>query len=169
MNKNDEWLRVVSLCLWSLRHVLKRVGRQYEVPYNGTSHSSPNTHTDMKNLRDYLRDHAIQTYTPGREFNDDTPEARDFIAKGGAYNNTPKAFSTFTRDTRKASYKQRSTSANVESESDGEDTGTFPDCFQNAMEAYNGELTLEDMEVDDLDIEGTLAAMRAMAQNLNFE
>lgn len=123
----------------------------------------------MKNLRDYLQTNSIQTYTRGRQFNDDTPEARNFIAKGGAYTNTPKAFSTFTRDTRKASYKRPSSSADVESESDGEDTGTFPDRFQDAMEAYNGELTLEDLEVDDLDIEGNIAAMRTMAQNLNFE
>lgn len=151
-----------------LRHVLKRVGRQYEVPYNRTSHSSPDTQEDMKNLRDYLRTHSIQTYTRGREFNDDTPEARDFIAKGGAYNNTPKAFSTFTRDTCKASYKAQSSLADVESESDGEDNGTVPDPFHDAIEAYNGELTLEDLEDEDLDIEGTLAAMRAMAQNLTF-
>lgn len=56
----------------------------------------------------------------------------------------------------------------MESESDGEDTGTVPDPCHDAIEAYNGELTLEDLEDEDLDIEGTLAAMRAMAQNLNF-
>lgn len=178
MNKNDEWLRVVSLCLWSLRSVLKRVGQQYEIPYNGTSHTSPASEKDMKNLMEHLQMYSIQTYTRGREFNDEIPEARDFLTNGGAYSNTPKAFSTFVRDTRKATYKAQSTSSNEGSEgseTDSEDTGALPDQFDNAtdafdkaMEAYDGELTLEDLE-EDLDIEGTIAAMRAMAQNIDLE
>lgn len=175
MNKNDEWLRVVSLCLWSLRSVLKRVGQQYEIPYNGTSHTSPASEKDMKNLMDHLQTYSIQTYTRGREFNDEIPEARDFLTNGGAYSNTPKAFSTFVRDTRNATYKAHSTSSDEGSEANPEDAGALPDPFDNAtdafdkaMEAYDGELTLEDLE-EDLDIEGTIAAMRAMAHSIDLE
>ena len=50
MNKNDDWLRVVSLCLWSLRSVILRVNQEYDVPYNGTSHTSPETRNDVEKL-----------------------------------------------------------------------------------------------------------------------
>lgn len=190
MNKSDEWLRVISLCLWSLRSVLTRVGDQYEARKNGTSHTSPDTRKDIDTLLEHLQQYSIQSYTPGRDFNDDTAEARNLFENGAAYSDTPRAFKNFIPDTRQAFYKARPTpsqsmdavESESESESESEDTGSFPE----ATEAHDGELapedlededkdkdkdelTLEDLEDDDLFTESTITAIRVMAESLNLD
>lgn len=173
VNKNDEWLRVVSLCLWALRSVLTRVGEEYEVPRNGTLHTSPHTQKDIDSLTEYLLTHSVQSFCPGRGTGDDVLEARDFYTKGVKYSNSAKAFKTFFRDARKAFYNARPASSQMaderepESESESE-SEPEPEPEPESEDESDEELTQEDLEGEDPEFASTIAAVRDLARSLDL-
>ena len=93
---------MVSISIFALRDVIRRVQSEYKTPFNSTSHTSPSTEADLKILRDHLKDLKLQTYTPERENNQYASEVRDLLAVGAEYANKPSAFKNFTYTRRKA-------------------------------------------------------------------
>jgi hypothetical protein len=87
---------MVSVCIFSLRDVIRKMQKEFVTPFNSTSHTSPPTETDIKILRDYLEALCLQTYHPERENNSSATEARDLIQCGSDYANTPSAYRNFT-------------------------------------------------------------------------
>lgn len=93
---------MVTVSIFTLRDVICQVQQSYKIPFNSTSHTSPATDEDVKDIRDYLHDNKLQSYMPDREHNNQATPARDLLAEGAAYANTARAFKNFRRDTRKA-------------------------------------------------------------------
>ena len=87
---------MVSVSIFALRDVIRKVQSEFQTPFNSINHTSPSTTTDIQVLRDYLQSQHIQTYWPERENGDDIMEARDLIAVGSEYANKPAAFRNFT-------------------------------------------------------------------------
>lgn len=93
---------MVTVSIFALRDVIRRVQLDYKIPYNGTSHTSPSVNEDIKAVRNYLETHSLQSYTPKREGNEFATVARDLLSAGAAYASTSGAFNNFRRDTRNA-------------------------------------------------------------------
>lgn len=86
---------MVSVSIFALRDVIRKVQSEFQTPFNSVNHTSPSTATDIQVLCDYLESQCIQTYWPEREHGDDTMEARDLITVGSEYANKPAAFRNF--------------------------------------------------------------------------
>lgn len=86
---------MVSVSIFALRDVIRKVQKEYMTPFNSKSHTSPSTAKDLQMLCDYLKNQQIQTCFPTRENNSDSIEARDLIQAGAAYANKPMAFQNF--------------------------------------------------------------------------
>jgi hypothetical protein len=134
---------MVSVSIFALRDVIRRVQAQYNTPYNGTAHSTPSTKTDIEALCKYLQEQELQSYHPGRENNQYATPVRDLMAAGAEYANKAGAFKNFKHDTRKARNKGvpeglLSTACDVESEDEADhDLGG------------NVDLDMEDLTMDD--------------------
>ncbi|KAJ7860242.1 hypothetical protein B0H14DRAFT_2350714, partial [Mycena olivaceomarginata] len=102
-NRTWAWLGMISVSIFALRDVIRRVQLDYKIPFNGKSHTNPSTATDVQRIRDHLETNKIQTFWPERENNDCAVPVRDLMEAGAAYANTARAFKTFRADTRKAS------------------------------------------------------------------
>jgi hypothetical protein len=87
---------MVSVSIFALRDVIRKVQKEFVTPFNSIAHTSPTTSVDIKILTDYLYTQQLQTYTPHREHNDDALEARDLFQVGAEYANKPSAFRNFT-------------------------------------------------------------------------
>ena len=55
----------------------------------------------------YLHTHKIQTYTPDRLFNSETPQARDFFTCGTKYFDAANSFKGFSRDFRAPTFGKK--------------------------------------------------------------
>jgi hypothetical protein len=93
---------MVTVSIFTLRDVIRRVQVQYQTPHNNDSHTSPSTVEDLKDLREYLETQKLQSFHPTREHNKYAIPARDLMAAGAAYANKSGAFKNFQCDTRKA-------------------------------------------------------------------
>ncbi|KAF9537135.1 hypothetical protein CPC08DRAFT_552826 [Agrocybe pediades] len=98
-NRSWDWLSMVSVSIFALRDVIRKVQKEFATPFNSSSHTNPSTSTDISNLCRYLKDEHIQSLTPRRSGNDDALLARDLIQEGAAYADKPSAFRNF-RDTK---------------------------------------------------------------------
>jgi hypothetical protein len=87
---------MVSVCIFVLRDVIRKMHQEFQTPFNSFVHSSPSTEKDIKTICDYLEAQHLQTYVPQRENNTNATEARDLIQTGSEYANTPSAFRNFT-------------------------------------------------------------------------
>jgi hypothetical protein len=135
-NRSWSWLTMVTVSIFTLRDVIRRVQVQYKTPHNNISHISPSTAEDLKNLREYLETQKLQSYHPEREHNKYAIPTRDLMALGAAYANKSGAFKNFRRDTRKAVNKGVTEGAapqrlSPESE-DEEDDNLYHDLGDNA-------------------------------------
>lgn len=95
-NRTWAWLAMVSVCIFALRDVIRKMQKEFVTPFNSISHTSPSTETDIKTIRNYLETQRLQTYHPERENNSSATESRDLIEAGSEYANTPSAFRNFT-------------------------------------------------------------------------
>jgi hypothetical protein len=86
---------MVSVCIFVLRDVIRKMQQEFQTPFNSFTHSSPSTEKDIKSLCDYLEAQHLQTYDPQRENNTNASEARDLIQTGSDYVDTPSAFRNF--------------------------------------------------------------------------
>ncbi|KAF8163626.1 hypothetical protein B0H34DRAFT_837464 [Crassisporium funariophilum] len=102
-NRTWAWLSMVSVCIFALRDVIRKMQKEFVTPYNGISHTSPSTETDIQIICDYLEALRLQTYHPERENNSYAMEGRDLMQAGSDYSNVPSAFRNFTHT--KYSYK----------------------------------------------------------------
>jgi hypothetical protein len=93
---------MVTVSIFVLRDVIRRVPEGYKIPFNSTSHTSPLTHKDIMDICNHLHNNKLQSYMPECENNDKATPVRDLLAEGAAYANTTRAFRNFRRDTRKA-------------------------------------------------------------------
>lgn len=93
---------MVTVSIFTLRDVIRRVQLSYKIPYNSTSHTSPAANEDIADIRNYLEQQTLQSYTPNRKENERATPARDLLSTGAAYANTAGAFNNFLRDTRNA-------------------------------------------------------------------
>ncbi|KAJ6492735.1 hypothetical protein C8R47DRAFT_1044212 [Mycena vitilis] len=69
-NRSWEWLGMISVSIFALRDVIRRVQSDYQIPHNGKSHSNPSTTEDVRTIRDYLELHELQSFHPERADND---------------------------------------------------------------------------------------------------
>ncbi|KAJ6563464.1 hypothetical protein B0H10DRAFT_2239438 [Mycena sp. CBHHK59/15] len=80
-NRSWEWLGMISVSIFALRDVIRRVQLDYKIPHNGETHTNPSKTEDVRAVRDYLELHKLQSFS---------------------YANTARAFKTFRPDTRRA-------------------------------------------------------------------
>lgn len=105
-NQNWEWLSFITLCIYVLRKLISNVHEEFKTPYNGTSHTSPDTRKDIDRLLSYMIDKKLQTYWPGRPRNDAATPVRDLAAENAVYSSTTGAFNTFCSKTLGATYSK---------------------------------------------------------------
>jgi hypothetical protein len=104
-NRSWSWLTMVTVSIFTLRDVIRRVQAQYKTLLNRNSHTSPTTADDIKDLHDYLQTQQLQSFWPTCEHNKYMLPARDLMAIGAAYANKAGAFKNFWCDTCKATNK----------------------------------------------------------------
>jgi len=93
---------MVTVSIFTLRDVIRRMQVQFKIPHNGNSHTSPSTEKDIQDIRTYLENQALQSYHPKRENNEWADVSRDLMESGAAYANTARAFRNFKCNTQKA-------------------------------------------------------------------
>jgi len=93
---------MVTVSIFTLRDVIRRVQDSYQIPYNSSTHTSPAADEDITNIRNYLQEQTLQSYTPDRKENKWATPSRDLLSAGAAYANTAGAFNNFRCDTRNA-------------------------------------------------------------------
>jgi hypothetical protein len=91
-NRTWAWLSMVSVCIFALRDVIRKMQKEFVTPFNGILHTSLSTETDIKIIRDYIEALCLQTYQLERENNSYAIEGRDLIQLGSGYSNMPSAF-----------------------------------------------------------------------------
>ena len=101
-NRSWAWLAMVTVSIFALRDVIRRVQVSYKIPYNSISHTNPAANEDVQEIRDYLQKETLQAYMPNRKGNKHATPVRDLVSDGAAYANTAGAFNNFRRDTRNA-------------------------------------------------------------------
>ena len=86
---------MVSICIFILHDVIRKMHQEFHTPFNSLAHNSPLTENDIKTLCNYLEAPHLQTYDPQHENNTSATEARDLIQSRSEYMNTPSAFRNF--------------------------------------------------------------------------
>lgn len=120
---------MVTVSIFTLRDVIRRMQTEYKTPHNNNTHTSPSTAVDLKDLREHLETQKLQTHYPEREHNKYAIPSRDLMALGAAYANKSSAFKNFRLDTRKAVNKGISQGADAANspESEDEDNNVYHD------------------------------------------
>ncbi|KAJ7465508.1 hypothetical protein FB451DRAFT_1178990 [Mycena latifolia] len=134
LHRSWAWLGMISVSIFALRDVIRRVQLDYKIPFNGKSHTNPS---------------KIQSFWPERDNNDCPVPARDLMEIGAAYANAARAFKTFRADTRKASNSGTKNGVPL-SEGHNEDLeeeeGTNYDNYGEDLELDLGDLGLDSEE-----------------------
>ena len=93
---------MVTVSIFTLCDVIRRVQDCYQIPYNSSTHTSPAADEDIADVRNYLQEQTLQSYTPDRKENKWATPSHDLLSAGAAYANTAGAFNNFRHDTRNA-------------------------------------------------------------------
>jgi hypothetical protein len=143
---------MITVSIFTLRDVIRQVQLDYKIPHNGTSHTSPSTTDDINDLREYLKQHKLQTYTPHRDNNAAAVPTRDLMSSGAEYANTARAFKTFRNDMRNAKHSNsRGSKASGPIDSLVTSGASVNDPDVDESEPANPDLGGDiDIEVDDL-------------------
>jgi hypothetical protein len=136
---------MISVSIFALRDVIRQVQLDYKVSYNSTSHTSPSTDADIKELRRYLQLQQLQAYNAQRENNTFTTPVRDLMETGAAYANTARAFKTFRADNRKAENHGTTNGPSTHKNHGPGDEIADPD-FDKDLDLDIGDLALDDEE-----------------------
>ncbi|KAJ7869595.1 hypothetical protein B0H14DRAFT_3579250 [Mycena olivaceomarginata] len=145
-NRSWQWLGMISVSIFALRDVIRRVQLDYKIPHNGKSHTNPSKIEDIRVVRDYLELHKLQSVCPERADNDLVVPARDLRETGAAYANTARAFKMFRPDTRKAANLGTANgSARADEEVDDEEVAN-PDNYGQDIDLDLGDLALDEEE-----------------------
>ena len=145
-NRSWEWLAMVSVSIFALRDVIRKVQTEYETPLNSISHTSPSTAADVLILRQYLEAQKLQTYCPRREHNEHTTPVRDLMAEGAEYANKPAAFRNFRYTRLSAKHPEGDISVDCPEDLEIDDDSADCDLGHNGQNS----LFAEDMEYDGL-------------------
>ncbi|KAJ7877264.1 hypothetical protein B0H14DRAFT_3859029 [Mycena olivaceomarginata] len=144
-NRSWEWLGMISVSIFALRDVIRRVQLEYKIPHNSKSHSNPSTAKDIRAIRDYLELQKLQSVYPERADNDLALTARDLMETGAAYANTARAFKTFRPDNRKATNLGTAHGSACPAEVD-DDEFADPDNYGQDLDLDLGDLVLDEEE-----------------------
>jgi hypothetical protein len=136
---------MISVSIFALRDVIRRVQLEYKIPHNSKSHSNPSTAKDIRAIRDYLELHKLQSVYPERADNDLALTARDLMETGAAYANTARAFKTFRPDNRKATNLGTAHGSACPAEVD-DDEFADPDNYGQDLDLDLGDLVLDEEE-----------------------
>ncbi len=90
---------MISVSVFILREVIRKVQCEYQTPYNSMTHTNPSADEDIQTMRDYLEVHHLQSFDPMRPEDEDAIAVRNLLEMGAAYANTASAYKMF-RDTR---------------------------------------------------------------------
>lgn len=134
---------MVSVSIFALRDVIRKVQTEYQTPFNSTTHTSPSTAADILVLRQYLEAQNLQTYCPRREHNEHATPVRDLMADGAEYANKPAAFRNFRYTRLSAKHPEGELSVDCP-EDEENDEGADCDLGHNGQNS----LFAEDMEYD---------------------
>lgn len=93
---------MVTVCIFQLREVMRKVQAMYDIPSHGTRHTNPDDEEEIQKLMDYLKNDKVQEFCKNREGNDEIASVTDLMAEGWKYADTAKAFRNFKKDTRVA-------------------------------------------------------------------
>lgn len=91
---------MVTVSIFTLRDVMRKVQAMFEILSHGTRHSDPHTDEEINRLMDYLQLDKIQEFRRNREGNNEVEAVSDLMTEGAAYTETAKAFCNFKTDTR---------------------------------------------------------------------
>jgi hypothetical protein len=86
---------MVTVSIFTLRDVIRRVQDSYQIPFNSSAHTSPAADEDVADIRNYLQEQTLQSYTPNCKENERATPARDLLSAGAAYANMAGAFNNF--------------------------------------------------------------------------
>jgi len=147
---------MVTVSIFALRDVIRKVQTEFLTPFNSKAHTTPSADADIKILCDYLEEQKIQTLFPARKDNDRAVEARDLMATGAEYANKPSAFRNF-RYTKMPAVNHGLPEGLHEAvrpaaEDPGEDNEDLDEDDGAHDMGYNGQesmLSQEDIELDD--------------------
>lgn len=96
---------MISVSIFILRDVIRRVRAGYKIPYNGSKHTSPSMEKELSVLREYLASNSIQTYCESRDGGDLTKPVRDLFTEGVKHANSASAFQSFCSVHSRATYR----------------------------------------------------------------
>lgn len=77
---------MVTVCIFMLRDVMRKVQSMYGTSSHKTRHTNPNNKQEIDRLLDYLRADKIQEFQPQCEGNEEIAPVNDLMVKGAAYN-----------------------------------------------------------------------------------
>ncbi|KAJ3912762.1 hypothetical protein F5877DRAFT_53531 [Lentinula edodes] len=82
VNRNWEWLTMISVCIYSLREALRTVQKTFDIPIYGTQHTTPNMEKEVQLIAEKLKEEKIQEYVLDRPANAEVELVRDLIGEG---------------------------------------------------------------------------------------
>jgi hypothetical protein len=137
---------MISVSIFALRDVIRRVQSDYKIPHNGKSHSNPSKTEDIRRIRDHLEINKLQSFCPERENNDLAVPVQDLMETGAAYANTARAFQMFRPDDRKANLGTRNAASSTDDTIDEEEEVANYDNYGQDLDLDLGDLAMDDEE-----------------------
>ncbi|GAV99725.1 protein [Lentinula edodes] len=95
VNRNWEWLTMISVCIYSLRKALRTVQKTFDIPIYGTQHTTPNMEKEVQLIAEKLKEEKIQEYVLDRPANAEVELVHDLIGKGVKYANRKSAYAQY--------------------------------------------------------------------------
>ncbi|KAF8824700.1 hypothetical protein HHX47_DHR7000515 [Lentinula edodes] len=95
VNRNWEWLTMISVCIYSLREALRTVQKTFDIPIYGTQHTTPNMEKEVQLIAEKLKEEKIQEYVLDRPANAEVELVRDLIGEGVKYANRKSAYAQY--------------------------------------------------------------------------
>ncbi|KAK0235252.1 hypothetical protein EDD85DRAFT_954792 [Armillaria nabsnona] len=93
-----KWISMISVSIFVLREVIRKVQCEYQTPYNSMTHTNPSADEDIQTMCDYLEVHRLQSFDLMQSEDEDAIAVHDLLKMGTAYANTASAYELF-RDT----------------------------------------------------------------------
>lgn len=144
---------MVTVCIFQLREVMRKVQAMYDIPSHGTRHTNPDDEKEVERLMDYLKSDKVQQFCRSREGNEETAPVADLMAEGWKYADTAKAFRNFKKDTRVAENHGVN----------GDGTTSSANAGAGAGEGEGEEVDDPEVDGDDVDLGGAVVTEEDLA------
>lgn len=148
-NRSWEWLATVSVCIFELRDLMRKVQGMYGISSHGTRHTSPDDRKDINALLEYLKDNKVQSFVKNRPGNDEITPVRDLMVEGAKYPDSAGAFKNFRQEVRKGVNKGHSNQTTPFGEEEGDRNGEEVEEEEDGMDMEEFNCTSDDLAVDD--------------------